>query len=266
MNAPTMHHPQPPSGLSLPPFARDWALFLDVDGTLLDVADRPDAVRCEPDLPSVLVRLQTFLSGALALISGRSIAFLDDVLGLPGLCMAGQHGAERRDARGQSVLHSPRSPALAEILPGLMQLVERHPGLLIEDKGLGLALHFRLAPQHEMLAFDAMRSALGVLGPGFELQAGKMVFELKSRGRDKAAAIAAFLGEPPFLGRRAVFVGDDETDETGFAEVNRRQGYSVKVGPGPSVARYRLGDACAVRGWLRGIANAQTGDAGEHSP
>ena len=130
-----------------------------------------------------------------------------------------------------------------------------NPGLLLEEKGASLALHYRSAPSLAGLAEREVRQVVVELGDDFELQSGKLVFEVKPSGKDKGTAIDEFMAEAPFAGRRPVFVGDDLTDELGFERVNRIGGDSVKVGPGPTRARWRLENADAVRAWLAGFAD-----------
>ncbi len=234
-----------------PPAARaDWAYFLDVDGTLIDLAETPDAVHVDAALLGVLARLQRASGGALALASGRALAFLDGRLGALRLPIAGQHGLERRDASGRVHAHATPPAAKAAIKQALAPVLARHPGLLLEDKGLTLALHYRRAPRLASYAHRLMAGLASAAGAGLELQRGKRVAEIKPAGVDKGTAIAEYLTEPPFRGRRPVFIGDDLNDEHGFAEVNKRDGVSVKVGKGSSCARYRLRDVAAVRRWL----------------
>lgn len=240
--------PQPP----LPPARPDWAYFLDVDGTLIDLAASPGAVHVDGDLLALLARLRQAGQGALALVSGRSLRDLAQHLPGQDLPMAGQHGLERRDAQGR--LHRPLLPddALDEARTVLMAQVVRHPGLLLEDKGMTLALHYRQTPSlaghvHRLVARLARN-----LGSHYTVQKGKYVAELKPLGIDKGTAIAAYLAEPPFAGRRPVFIGDDANDEHGFALVNMLHGLSIKVGPGPTCAVHRLPHVGAVRAWLAG--------------
>jgi trehalose 6-phosphate phosphatase len=235
-----------------PPTARpDWAYFLDVDGTLIDIADTPEAVHVDAALLELIARLRQASGGALALVSGRALAFLDGRLGALGLPLAGQHGLERRDAAGRLHVHAAPSGAKAAIKRALAPVLARHPGLLLEDKGLTLALHYRQAPQLASYAHRLMARLAAEAGAGLEVQRGRRVAEIKPSGKDKGAAVAAFLTEPPFKGRRPVFIGDDRNDEHGFAEVNRLDGISIKVGRGASCARYRLPDVAAVRRWLQ---------------
>jgi len=238
----------------MPPFERNWALFLDFDGTLLDIAETPDAVDPGIEEISLLKDLLRACGGALALVSGRSIARMDELFAPLVLPAAGQHGAERRDAGGRRHRHRPRFPAqsLRAVAGGIRGFAARHRGLVFEDKGASVALHYRLAPGLAAAAHAAVREAAGPLGDAVEVQGGKMVVELKPAGCDKGRAIEAFMQEPPFAGRVPVFLGDDVTDEHGFRVVNRLGGHSVKVGEGESAARWRLESPAAARAWLAG--------------
>jgi len=241
----TRTRPGPP-----PPPRLDWAYFLDVDGTLIDIADTPDAVHVDGALLTLIARLQRASGGAVALVSGRALSFLDHRLGALRLPLAGQHGLERRDASGRVWIHAAPPAARSAIKAALAPVLARHPGLLLEDKGLTLALHYRLAPQLAAYAHRLMARLAAAASAGLEVQRGRRVAEIKPAGMDKGSAVSAYLAEPPFAGRRPVFIGDDLNDEHGFAEVNRLDGISVKVGTGASCARYRLADVAAVRRWL----------------
>jgi len=246
----------------LPDFAPDWALFLDVDGTLLDFAAHPQDVRVDADLRELLAALRELTGGALALVSGRSVADVDRLFAPLVLPAAGLHGIERRSATGEfrDPLHA--REVIGAVAGKVMALAAANPGFGFEDKGLALALHYRQAPYLRSLAEREMRTILATLGPGFELQGGKFVVEIRPGGRDKGLAITEFAQEPPFAGRVPVFIGDDLTDETGFAVVNRLGGHSVKVGPGITHARWRLFDALAVRRWLSAcVESAASGEA-----
>lgn len=245
---------------SLPPPAPGWALFLDVDGTLIEIADRPSAVRVEPRMIGVLTALVHATDGAVALVSGRPVADLDRLFAPLVLPAAGLHGLERRDVAGRWAARAAREPAVDRFAASFADFAASHPGALVEDKGLTVALHYRLAPE----AADEARALADRLaaesGGAFRVQHGKMVAELRPEGPDKGAVVAAFMAEPPFAGRLPVFVGDDVTDEAGFAEVNRRGGHSVRVGDAtvPSAARWRVPSVAALADWLAGIAAAET--------
>jgi len=228
----------------------DWAYFLDVDGTLLDIAETPEAVHVDTALLDLIGRLQRASGGAVALVSGRALLFLDQRLGTLRLPLAGQHGLERRDAAGRLWTNAAPPAAKSAIKEALAPILARHPGLLLEDKGMTLALHYRMAPQLASYAHRLMARLAAAADAGLEVQRGRRVAEIKPSGIDKGSAIAAYMTEPPFAGRRPVFIGDDRNDEHGFAEVNKLNGISIKVGTGTSCARFRLPDVAAVRRWL----------------
>lgn len=237
--------------LHAPPAADvEWAYFLDIDGTLIDFANHPDAVDIDTALLDLIERLRLATNGAVALISGRSISDLENRLGTLRLPLAGQHGLERRDAAGRLWIHAAPPDAKCLIKEALAPILAKHPGLFLEDKGLTLALHYRMAPRlagyvHRIMGRLAVRA-----GRDLEVQRGKRVVEIKPAGIDKGTAVAEYLAEPPFKLRRPVFLGDDLNDEHGFAEVNRLDGISIKVGSGVSCARFRLPDVAAARRWL----------------
>jgi trehalose 6-phosphate phosphatase len=169
----------------------------------------------------------------------------------PGLTLpiAGQHGCERRDAEGTIHLHAPVKATQARLRKMLQKLAQRHPRLILEDKGASLALHYRSTPQLASHVHRTLRRSLRD-DDGYRLQPGKMLLEVRPEGSDKGTAIKDFMAEPPFAGRLPVFVGDDQTDERGFAAVEKLYGWTVKVGPGQTVARFRLGQPAAVKRWL----------------
>src|SRR5471032_2102436 len=234
--------------------AGGWALFLDIDGTLLEFAAHPSAVTVDQGLAHLLRGLYHETGGALALISGRTVADADSLFAPLKLCVAGQHGAERRDFAGGLHLNAPPVDGLRRATERLRRLVSLHPGLVLEEKGMNIALHYRGAPLLEAELVPLLERFVSELGQEFELQAGKMVLEIKPTGKDKGTAIEEFMQEHPFRDRVPIFIGDDLTDEYGFALVNRLGGHSIKVWPGASVALWRLEDASAVRGWLDRLA------------
>jgi len=230
----------------------DWALFLDVDGTLLDIAETPEGVYVPDDLKTQLLELSLRANGALALVSGRSIDDLDRLFAPLRLCASGVHGCERRDATGRIVRPIVDTDALPVVRRELQQFVDQHPGLLLEDKGFAIAVHFRRVPYMSGDVLSVMRRLCQWLGPRFTLQSGKCVLEIRPTGFSKGTSIAAFMSEAPFAGRRPVFLGDDVTDEDGFAVVNDLGGVSIKVGESPTtLARGRLRGVREVRHWLQ---------------
>jgi trehalose 6-phosphate synthase len=229
---------------------RGFAYFLDIDGTLVEFADHPSRVTLNRAVLQLVDTLHRSSGGALALITGRSINDVDRLFPGSRLPAAGLHGLERRAADGSLRRHAERTHALDLARRRLDTVIRSHPALVIEDKGLSLALHCRRAPQLAGLAERVMRSLQKSLGDRYCLQHGKRVVELAPAGRDKGAAIAAFMREDPFRGRTPFFIGDDVTDEYGFATVNRMGGCAVKVGRGRTVAGWRFPDVRAVRSWL----------------
>ena len=240
-----------------PALALRCALFLDIDGTLLDIAATPDRVQVDARLKGMLPALAQRLGGALALITGRSIADADRLFPGIRLPIAGQHGIERRDAAG-AVHRLPATPGIGPLRREMQRLAAGHEGLVLEDKGETLALHYRQAPRLASHVHRAVRArvALGRDAPVWRLQPGKGLIEVRPNGRDKGTAIAEYMAEPPFRGRTPVFVGDDRTDEFGFATVERAGGWAIKVGAGPTHASYRLRDVAAVLQWLASAVEA----------
>ncbi|NDU91243.1 MAG: trehalose-phosphatase [Ferrovum sp.] len=233
----------------LPSPSSSWAYFLDVDGTLIELADTPDAVHVDHLLLTLIDDLHQKVGGALALISGRSLTNLDHCLKMPWLPIAGQHGLERRDNFGNIHRHGISQISSELFVERLAPLMARHPGLHIEYKGATLAVHYRREPHlgsylHRLLKGMVLQMA------GLQVQPGKRVLEIKPSGYDKGSAIEEYMSQPPFAGRRVVFIGDDLTDEHGFAVVNRLDGYSIKVGAGRTCAHYRLSGIESVRSWL----------------
>jgi trehalose 6-phosphate phosphatase len=240
-------------GQPAPPLLPDCALFLDIDGTLAEFTDEPHQVRIEDEIVAFLPRLAKRLGGALALITGRAIADVDRLLPQSKLPIAGQHGCERRDARGMIHQHAPSPATLARLRAVAADLAARHVGVVFEDKGIAIGLHYRRSPHLGGYLHRALRASLAQDAGHYVLQPGKMLVEVRPGGRDKGTAISDFMAEPPFAGRRPVFVGDDRTDEHGFAVVEELGGWSVKVGPGRTAARFRLADVAAVRKWLLAV-------------
>ncbi|MGD9615494.1 MAG: trehalose-phosphatase [Alphaproteobacteria bacterium] len=247
--------------MSLPPPLDPYnALFIDLDGTLLEIAPRPELVRVPEGLAELLARLAAQRGGALAVISGRRIDDFDRYLHPWRGAASGVHGAERRDdagrtvASGDSAQDRQAAAALERLRPVLRKLGEQTPGILVEDKGRTLAVHYRQAPEREDEVRAAVANLLRQEAAALKVIDGKMVLELKPAHHDKGRAIAAFMAEAPFRGRVPVFVGDDTTDEDGFAEVNRRGGVSIRVGPpnAATAAVYSLPSVPAVLDWLRG--------------
>lgn len=242
----------PPGPLPAP--HRDWAYFLDIDGTLVDFADSPTTVRLDVGVRKLLATFYKRTGGALALISGRSLTDIDRLF--PGIRLpaAGQHGIERRNATGRVQHHRFPLERLRLARAQLAAAVASRPGLNLEDKGRSLALHYRNVPRYASYAHRVAREAMRRIGTAYTLLTGKRVVEIRPAGKDKGIAVLEFMRERPFRGRTPVFLGDDVTDEDGFATVNRLGGYTIKVGPGRTLARWRLRDVAAAKTWLRSIS------------
>ncbi|ABP80871.1 trehalose-6-phosphate phophatase, biosynthetic [Stutzerimonas stutzeri A1501] len=236
------------------PEPRRYAFFFDVDGTLAEIQPRPELVFIPPVTLAALERLHA--SGIpVAVISGRPLSQLDALLAPLQLPAAGVHGAERRDATGELRNLALDNQALERIQRELQQACSEHPGLHLENKSVAFALHFRQAPELEEVARTLAEDFAQRYAEVLTLQPGKCVFELKPRGASKGEVIRAFMQEAPFSGRTPVFLGDDLTDEAGFAAVNALGGRSIKVGDGPSEARERVASVAAVGSWIEALLN-----------
>ena len=231
---------------------RALALFLDVDGTLLELAASPDAVRVPAALRNTLQLASQREGGALALVSGRSLDDLDRLFAPSRFPACGQHGFERRDAHGHVSRAEVDHEALEPVSGRLRARIDPCGSLVLEEKTTALALHYRRAPHLQVEAREIMESAAAALEPDFRLRTGKCVYELTPRCCSIRAAIESFMSEAPFAGRTPVFVGDDDTDEEGFDAVNALGGYSIRVGgQARSAARFQFATVSGVIAWLR---------------
>lgn len=239
---------------------RRFALFFDFDGTLADIATRPDDVHVSDDTRHMLLALAVALDGAVAIISGREIASVDQFLTPVRLAVSGVHGLTRRNADGQLFTADLDPGGIQQVEDRLAPFVVANPGLLLERKHGAIALHYRQRPELEEASRAMMREAVAGHA-SIQLRPGKMVIEALAHDGNKGAAIANFLGEAPFAGRLPVFAGDDVTDEDGFALVNSRQGISIKVGVGETQARYRAKSTQELLSWLKDILQKMEDDS-----
>lgn len=240
--------------LSLPPPApvdiRSSSLFLDFDGTLVALEDDPFAVVVDDALAELLARLVERFEGRIAIVSGRSLASLDAILGPVGkrLALSGSHGCEHR---WQGVDARPVRPAALDVAAGRMeQFASLRPGVLLETKSFGVGLHFRRAPEYGDAAIALARDIAADTGLAY--QAGSMMAEVRAPGGDKGIAVTLLMQHARMTGTQPIFLGDDETDEAALAVTGQLGGMPIAVGPRRSVhARYALADVHAVRGWLK---------------
>jgi trehalose 6-phosphate phosphatase len=231
----------------------ETAFFFDFDGTLAHIVDDPERVVIVPSTLAAVDALRRRSAGAVAIVSGRSMAQLDRMLQPMLLPLAGVHGLERRTHAGRTLAVVIDAAAQDRLAAEIEAFVAARPGLLAERKPGSLALHFRQRPELQDACWTLAQS-LAEADPGLRIVPGKMVIEMMLAKRTKGAAIADFMAEPPFEGRRPYFAGDDVTDETGFDVVNRMGGISVKVGPGDTCAHYRIPDVDAFARHLHELA------------
>lgn len=238
------------------PHRRECCLFLDVDGTLLDIAPTPDAVQVDESLRALLRSSERACGGAVALVSGRTIADIDELFEPLFLPVAGMHGCERRDAQGYWRRQVSRSWEFLAFRERLCPAAAELPGVVVEDKDCGLSLHYRAVP-HQQASLRAMLDRLATWIPdSYEILDGDHVIEVKPRNCHKGSAIESFLGEAPFAGRFPIFIGDDQTDLDGFEAVRKRGGLAVAVGNNVE-SEWHLENPEAVRRWLASLAAAR---------
>ena len=227
---------------------QDASLFLDFDGTLIELAPTPGGIEVGDEVRALLTRLQQKMDGRVALLSGRAVADLRQHVHPVNLAIGGSHGLERMLANGQVEATDPPA-GLPAAIREFRRVGAQHPGVLVEEKPAGVALHYRNAPNAEGICHRTAQRVAGMTG--LQVQLGNMVVELKDSAGDKGQALAKFMAEPPFEGTRPVFLGDDLTDEHAFAAARLMGGVGVLVGPERSTAAtFRLedvGDACR---WL----------------
>lgn len=240
-----------------------WALFLDIDGTLIDLAVTPDAIQVPLSLTANLSAVSSRLGGALALVTGRSLAYADELFSPARFPIAGLHGAELRAVDGGTTV-ARATPAFTELKRRLVEETAWMEGVLIEDKGAAIAAHYRLAPALDTALEKIMRDFAGKAGPDWTLQPGKMVFEVRPSRAGKGDAVASFLEQAPFSGRLPIAVGDDLTDESMFALANARGGQSIRVGSlsHATCALARASSPSAIRTALATVAAGEPAASG----
>lgn len=232
------------------PFSRNWALFLDIDGTILELAETPGQVVVTGQLRELVQYLNIAMDRAFALVSGRSLSNIDALFKIQGLSAAGLHGVECRTAYdGVTHVQSVDEYVMRSFRGRLRAYTERYPGLVLEDKKLSIAIHFRRASNLQADVEKILRETIAG-HDSFHIQHGKMMAEIKPRGSNKGLAVRRFMQTPPFHRRIPVFIGDDITDEDGFRAVNELGGISIKVGCDNSSAGCCLRQPAEVINWL----------------
>lgn len=232
-----------------PELSPDAALFLDFDGCLVEIADRPDTIHVPPELPERLARLHQRQSGAVALVSGRDIADLRRYLPRFPRVIAGSHGAELSFDGASIVPVHDTALDVAALHAAAHRMAAPHPSVLVEPKPHGVVMHYRAEPALRGFVEAAM-DRLADNHPGMVIQPSKMAVELRPGGSDKGGALARLLALDMFSGRLPVYAGDDLTDEPAMAEAQARGGFGIKIGDGDSLARYRLAGPDALATWL----------------
>lgn len=249
----------------MPDAGARWAIFLDVDGTLLDFADDPSAVEVGSSLLSLLHALHRSLDGALALVSGRELEQLDRLFGHPQWPAAGLHGLQLRRADGSHRDFRVAAGQQTQMRLAAQALAARFIDVQLEDKQSAIALHCRRAPEQMPALHQAALALLPQL-PGYELQPGNLVLEFKPAGMDKGHAVHELMAQAPFHGRQPVYLGDDLTDEHAFAQVNREHGLSVRIGTRePTQAEFTLPGPAATEAWLTRVLDALTHGVSTHA-
>lgn len=252
MNQPLPDLPAPP------PLTPHDALFLDFDGTLVELAPTPQSVVVSPTLAGLFKILSQRLQGAVAIVSGRSTRDIRGFLPTVSATVVGVHGAEIWRPDGSREIVAIAADVLQAARDRLSAAVDEKKGLLLEDKQLGYALHYRAVPDAETLCHAAVEAAAAASGGTLRARPGNMVIDLCPASVDKGTAIRSLLDVPPFAGRNPVFVGDDYTDEPGFAAVAAAGGRGVLVGRArATAANARLSSVETVADWLTGFANEQ---------
>lgn len=215
------------------------ALFIDFDGTLVEIAPSPDAIEVPAGLPERLQALHRALDGAVAIVTGRTIDAIEGFLPGQDISITGGHGAERRHLGRRETVDPVLLANARAIAARVTDTLAGHPGLLVEPKPTGVAVHYRAAPEKATLARAALIRAIDGFND-FHAIEGKKVFEARPKWADKGSAVESLMQIKPFAGRMPIFIGDDVTDEDGFAAADRLGGFGIRIGQGQTGARFTL--------------------------
>lgn len=245
----------------LPPLTPDTALFLDVDGTLIEFVPRPEQAYVPPAVRDMLGALRHALGGALAVVSGRKLADVDRLFAPLTLAAGGQHGAEARlTCEGEAQVFAAHEIALAGVIEHMEPFLAAHPRIRVEYKGLSTAFHYRDAPTDAPALRAKLEQALGSAADTLTLLESHLCYDVRAREADKGKAVARLMTVAPFAGRVPVYIGDDWTDEDGFRAALAARGRAIRVGtPRSTLATETLRDPAALRGWLQQSLKALTG-------
>jgi len=240
------------------PHLDECALLFDVDGTLIDLASTPSAIVIPPELPSLLEELWRRTSGALALVSGRTISDIDQITKPVKLPAVGGHGAEMRLQLDRGVQAADVLPMDPHLKRRFAAIAQAKPSILVEDKGYSMALHYRLAPEAERYIYDSVAAIRADLPEApIEVLAGKFVVEIKHEGFSKATAVRTLMAQPPFAGRYPIFLGDDVTDESVFGIMPDIHGAGYSVGRVVQGTAGHFDSPSDVRAWIARMIKEQ---------
>jgi trehalose 6-phosphate phosphatase len=246
--------------MQTPEIDRSCALFLDVDGTLIEIAEAPDLVTVPQDLPVILARLRRQLGGAIAIVSGRAIKDIDRLLSPFVAPSAGEHGAAIRMPDG-SMQEVPCEVAVPQDWKATLEReTKKWPGVMLEEKAHGVTIHYRGAPMRSDDVWALARSLVSETNTWFRLLPARMAVEIGIKSTNKGNAVEALMAREPFQSRKPIYVGDDFTDEAGISAAARLGGQGLRVG------EFFAGDPAAVRAWLRRGAEKLEGEKLEAHP
>jgi len=233
----------------------EFCLFVDADGTLIDIAPTPESAQASREILEVLDRLYFALDGALAIVSGRRVEDIDRLFAPLRLPASGIHGAQLRGTPNAAIDDQGGPDVPAPVADAIAAVAARHPGVFVEHKGKALAVHWRHAQERESALWDELEAAIESAAPDLTILRGHCVFEVKSPSTTKGDAVRAFMQLEPFAGRVPIFIGDDITDIAGMAAVKEFGGHAFSVGRQLEGADGVFASPTELRVWLSGLAS-----------